>query len=204
RHPAPSAAMPVVVEGTRKEERDLDVYTVVDVSPSNAWNDPKNARFLDFAFFARKWAAEVIPHDRLIQVLFDSQAVAYPAVLPREVPRNGWSDRPTPTRGGTCFLPPALAVAERAARFPDHAAFSIWYSDGMPSNVNDIAQANAVLEAAGISAVLIPYGFEFPWISAHWEHTAFRIAAHVNDRRRAIAQTTALAIVEATGFKRVR
>jgi hypothetical protein len=94
-------------------------------------------------------------------------------------------------------------VAEHAAHFPDHAALAVWYSDGMPSSVNDIAQANAVLTAAGISAVLIPYGFEFPWISAHWEHTAFRIAAHVDDRRRAIAQTVALAIVEAVGFDRI-
>jgi hypothetical protein len=203
RNNKPIAAMPNVDAATRKETRTLDVYHVIDVSPSNAWNDPENARFHDFAFLARKWAATVIPDDRFIQVLFDSQAVAYPAVAPREVPRDGWSHRPTPTRGGTCFLPPAQAVADCAARFPGHAALAIWYSDGMPSSVNDIAHANAVLKAAGISAVLIPYGFEFPWISAHWEHTAFRIAAHVDDRRRAIAQTVALAIVEAAGFKRL-
>jgi len=198
----PVAAMPRVVPGTRREERGLDVYNIIDVSPSNMWNDPHGARFYDFAFVARKWASRVIPDDRFFQVLFDSQAVIYPPVLPGDVPADGWRGRPTPTAGGTCFLPPAQAVAASVAQFPDRAALGIMYTDGMPSDVNDIAAANAVLKRAGVTTVLIPYGSEFPWIAPTWEHTAFRIAKHVNDRRRAIAQTVALAIVEATGMQR--
>jgi hypothetical protein len=198
----PVAAMPRVAPGTRRERRGLDVYNIVDVSPSNAWNDPHDARFYDFAFVARTWASRVIPNDRFFQVLFDSQAVIYPPVVPADVPEDGWRHRPTPTVGGTCFLPPAQSVAASVAQFPDRAALGIMYTDGMPSDVNDIAAANSVLERAGVTTVLIPYGFEFPWIAPTWEHTAFRIAKHVNDRRRAIAQTVALAIVEATGMQR--
>lgn len=198
----PVAALPRVVPGTRREERGLDVYHIIDVSPSNAWNDPHDARFHDFAFVARKWASRVIPHDRFFQVLFDSQAVIYPPVVPADVPEDGWRGRPTPTAGGTCFLPPAQCVAASAAAFPDRAALGIMYTDGMPSDVNDIAAANTALQRAGVTTVLIPYGSEFPWIAPTWEHTAFRIARHVNDRRRAIAQTVALAIVEATGMQR--
>lgn len=201
----PIAALPAVVAGTRTEARTLDVYPVIDKSPSNQWTDPDDARHLDLAYLARKWASQVIPDDNLIPVVFDRSAVVYPACRPRQVPRDGWRSLPVPNPvlGGTCFLPPALAVVQHATRFPNHAALVIYLSDGMPSNQNDIAQASAVLTAARIPAVLIPYGCDFPWISAHWEHSAFRIAAHVQDRRRAIAQTVALAVLDATGHRRL-
>jgi hypothetical protein len=198
---AAPAAMPRVTAGTRRERRPIDIYHIIDVSPSNAWNDPFDARFYDFAFVA-KWASRNIPDDRFIQILFDSQAMIYPPVAPKDVPPDGWRGRPTPTRGGTCFLPPAQLAAAAAAQNPGRAAVGVMYTDGMPSNVNDIAAANAVLEKAGLTTVLIPYGSEFPWIAPSWEHTAFRIAKHVNDRRHAIAQTVALAIVEAAGMQR--
>jgi hypothetical protein len=193
------SGMPVVADGTRAETRPIDTYHVIDVSPSNAWTDSEDARFFDFAFVAREWAANVVPDDRFIQVLFDSAACIYPPCVPREVPKDGWRHRPTPSSGGTCFVPPVQAVIKHAARFPDHAHLLLMYSDGMG---DDVAEAHTLLVASGIPAVLIPYGPDFPWLSAGWAHTAFRIAAHVDDRRHAIAQTVALAIVEATGHQR--
>jgi hypothetical protein len=195
----PIAAMPIPAQGTRTETRPLDVYHVVDVSPSNAWTDPENARFLDFAYLSRKWAAKYIPDDCFIQVLFDSVAAIYPPCSPREVARDGWRNRPTPSNGGTCFAPPMRTVVQHAAQFSDRAKLVVMYSDGMG---DDVAEANALLVASGIQAVLIPYGQDFPWISAGWQHTSFRISAHVDDRRRAIAQTVALAILQATGHRR--
>jgi hypothetical protein len=201
----PVATLPAVAEGSRTETRTLDIYAVIDKSPSNAWTDPDDARHQDLAYLARKWASQVIPIDNFIPVVFDRTAVVYAGCRPRQVPRDGWRNlpAPNPVLGGTCFLPPADAVVQHAARLPAHAALAIFLSDGMPSNENDIAQASAALTAADIPAVLIPYGCEFPWISAHWEHSAFRIAAHVQDRRRAIAQTVALAIIGVTGHRRV-
>lgn len=199
RRRGPIAAMPVVAEGTRTEGRTINIYNVIDVSPSNGWTDPEDARFLDFAFMARDWAASVIPTDAMIQVLFDSLATVYPACLPHEVPEDGFRHRPTPSLGGTCFVPPVQAVVCDAQRYPDRASLLVMYSDGMGG---DVAEANALLTASGIPAVLIPYGPDFPWISAQWEHTAFQIAAHVDDRRHAIAQTVALAVLSVTGHRR--
>ncbi len=201
----PVAEMPIVAAGSRTESRTLDVYAVIDLSPSNRWTDPEGARYDDLAYIGRRWASDVIPNDNFIPVVFDRSAVVYSGCRARQVPGDGWRSlpAPNPTLGGTCFLPPAWAVAQHAARFPDHATLAIYLTDGMPSNENDIAQASAVLTAAGIPAVLTPYGHEFPWISAHWEHSAFRIAAHVQDRRRAIAQTVALAILDSTGHRRL-
>lgn len=202
----PVAELPIVAAGSRTELRTLNVYSVIDLSPSNGWTDPEGARYDDLAYTGRRWASEVIPDDTIIPVVFDRSAVVYPECRPRQVPGDGWRSlpAPNPALGGTCFLPPARAIVQHAARFPDHAALAIYLTDGMPSNENDIAQASAVLTAAGIPAVLVPYGHDFPWISAHWEHSAFRIAAHVQDRRRAIAQTVALAILDSTGHRRVR
>lgn len=202
----PVAAMPRVVPGSRTEQRQVDVYIVIDMSPSNQWTDPQGARHHDLAYLAREWARQVIPDDLITPVLFDRTADMYPACRPADVPRDGWGalPAPNPLLGGTCFLPPAQAVTRDARMHPRRAAVAIYCTDGIPSDVNDIAQASAVLTAAGITAVLIPYGPDFPWISAHWEHSAFRIAAHVGDRRRAIAQTVALAILSITGHRRGR
>lgn len=195
----PTAAMPVVAPGTRTESRTIHVYNAVDVSASNDTTDPYGARFRDLAFVAREWAAAVVPDDVFIPVLFDDRAAVYQGRRPADVPKRAWRNTPGPGHGGTAFVPPVHAVIDDARRSPDCAHLLIMYSDGLGS---DIADAHRLLLAASIPAVLIPYGPDFPWIAAQWEHTAFRIAAHVDDRRRAIAQTVALAILTATGHRR--
>lgn len=198
----PVAAMPIVDPDSRTETRPIIVYVEIDVSGSNGTTDPQDARFQDHAFFAREWAAEVLPDVLFVLVLFDDEATVYPPCLPHEIPEDGGRSLPNPGVGGTRYAPAARAVVDHASRYPDHAKVAIKYSDGMGG---DVAEANRLLSQGGITCVLVPYGPDFPWVSAQWgwNNTAFRIAAHVDDRPHAIAQTSALVLVEIAGMQRV-
>jgi hypothetical protein len=198
----PPAGMPAVVDGTRTEARQLAVYCAIDMSGSNETTDPRGARHQDVAFMARDWAARVIPDDVIVPVLFSDAARVHANTAPDRIPKDGYLRAPVPGRGGTRFQPAVQAIVSDAALHPDRAALVVLLSDGIPNDDLDIARASALLEESGVPAVLIPYGDEFPWLSAKWERTAFQVAKHVSDRRLAIAQTIALAVVAATGHRR--
>jgi hypothetical protein len=195
------AGMPVVDPDTRTTIRPIVLYVVIDVSASNQTTDPADARFQDVAFLCHEFLPEVLPDDQVVLVLFDTAAQLYPPCRPAAVPADGGRSLPIPGNGGTAFVPPITAVVRHAGDHPDRAHIVVLITDGMG---DDVFEANALLVDAGIPAVLIPYGPDFPFVSAQygWELSEFTIAKHVNDVPLTIAQTCAIAVTQFAGMRR--
>lgn len=194
--PKPTAIIRDAVPDSRTVEADVTLAIGTDHSGSTGWTDPDNARTHDL-IESLKWAERNLrPTDRIVLISFTEEAVAIGPLSPEEALRAARSGRPgVPGRGGTAYLP---IVTEALAVINDvTVADLVVVTDGMSSDVGAFASAAG---AAGLRTTLVPFGQDWPFVKANWEHRSqIRLAAHVSDQPLAIARAITQATFELTG-----
>lgn len=196
-HRAP-AVLPHLAPGTRSELRTLHVHIWVDESGSTAWTDPDMARRHDVGEVFIPWMAEEMPVDLVTIGSFDDAAAVTMNGPVADIAEAGCVGAFTRIGfGGTLFVPAVMESIAIARTEESIVHVFVMVTDGWGP---DVEQADALLGANGITGVVVPFGPEFPFISAGWERAHnFAIAAHVQQVPNGIASTVARVATKATG-----
>lgn len=133
--------------------------------------------------------------DRFVLVSFTDDAAASDSMAAGEAKDAAQAGEPAPAgSGGTAYLP--VAESALARMVDERPAHLILITDGMAP---DIAGFAAAVGGAGLPTTLVPFGEDWPFVKAQWEHAErIRLAAHVSDQPLGIARALAHAMLELT------
>ena len=194
--PKAVAVVPDAMPGSRAVEAATTTVVAIDHSGSVGWTDPHDARIHD-ARFSMAWAERNMrDDDRFVLVGFTDDASTTAPLTATEARQAIESGEPGAAgRGGTAFVPVADA-ARRLIGDPEHCHL-VLVTDGMSG---DVAAFAAFVAQARLRTTLVPFGSDWPFVKANWEHADhMRLAAHVSDQPLAIARALAHTMLELTG-----